>query len=168
MADVFISFVHEEERVAQAVQRLLRDQLRRVPGLNGVQVFLSSDEWQVLAGENWLDRIMQELTAARALVSLLSPRSVNRPWVNFEAGAARVAGKPVVPACFCGLVRDRLPKPYSVLQAVNLPDDGYYLFTSVARHLRRDAFVPPPARNRQAPNGASNFPQADFWPASCE
>jgi hypothetical protein len=144
MADVFISFVHEDEQVAHAVQSFLRDQLGRVLGLGEVQVFLSSDEWQILAGENWLDRIFRELRESRVLVSLMSPTSVSRPWVNFEAGAAWVAGKPVVPVCFGGQGRDQLPKPYSVLQAVSLPDDGYYLMRSVAHHLSRNCLVPPP------------------------
>jgi hypothetical protein len=144
MAEVFISFIHEHERVARAVQGLLRQNLRQTPGMNNVEVFMSSDEWQILAGEIWFDRILRELNAARVLVALMSPQSVSRPWVNFEAGAAWVAGKPVVPTCFGGLVRDNLPKPYSALQAINLPDDGYYLFTSVARHLDRHAFVRPP------------------------
>src|SRR5437016_9540101 len=147
MADVFISFIHEEEQVAHAVQRLLREQLHRITGLEQTEVFLSSDEWQVLAGENWLDRIFGELRNARVLVSLVSPRSIVRPWVNFEAGAAWLAGKPVVPACFGGLQHDQLPKPYTVLQAVRLPDDGYYLFSSVARYLQRRALIPPPFRH---------------------
>jgi hypothetical protein len=144
MAEVFISFIHEQERVARAVQGLLRENLRQTPGMNAVEVFMSSDEWQVLAGEVWFDRILRELNAARVLVALMSPQSVSRPWVNFEAGAAWAAGKPVVPICFGGIERDNLPRPYSALQAINLPDDGYYLFTSVARHLDRHAFVRPP------------------------
>jgi hypothetical protein len=127
-----------------AVQNFLRDQLRRVAGLGTVQLFLSSDEWQILAGENWLDRIFRELRESRVLVSLMSPTAVGRPWVNFEAGAAWVAGKPVVPVCFGGQARDQLPKPYSVLQAVSLPDDGYYLMRSVAHHLAANCLVPPP------------------------
>ena len=41
-------------------------------------------------------------------------------------------------------MRHRLPKPYTVLQAVDLTTDAHYFFTSIARHLRRNAFVPPP------------------------
>ena len=70
MADVFISFIHEEESVAHSVQQFLYRQLRQISGLNNVDVFLSSDKWQVLAGEKWLDRIVQELNAAKVLVSL--------------------------------------------------------------------------------------------------
>lgn len=73
MADVFISFIHEEQAVALAVQRFLSRYLQHT-------VFLSADEWQVFAGEIWLDRIKDELNEARVVVLMLSQRSVDRPW----------------------------------------------------------------------------------------
>jgi len=54
MADVFISFIHEERVVAQAVQRFLRAHLER-------EVFTSADPWQVFAGEDWLSRIREDI-----------------------------------------------------------------------------------------------------------
>jgi hypothetical protein len=59
MALVFISFVHEEEKVAESVQGLLREHLKTR------DVFLSSDHWQIFAGEIWLDRIKSELSSAK-------------------------------------------------------------------------------------------------------
>jgi hypothetical protein len=134
MADIFISFIHEEQVVAVAVQQLLR------PFLGNRNVLLSADEWQIFAGEQWLDRIKAELQPAKVVVLLLSPRSVQRPWVNFEAGAAWLTGKVIVPACFAGLSKSTLPKPYSNIQALDLPDDDYYLIRSVSHHLK----LPPP------------------------
>jgi len=136
MADVFISFIHEEEKVAQAVQALLREKL------NKRDVFLSSDQWQIHAGEIWLDRIMKELTTAKVVILMLSKRSVERPWVNFEAGGAWLAKKAVIPACFGTLAKGDLPKPYSGIQALDLPSDAYYLVTSIAHHL--GMLAPPP------------------------
>ena len=129
MADIFISFIHEEEPVAVAVKELLR------PSLGKWNVFLSSDKWQIFAGEQWLDRIKAELQPAKVVILLLSSRSVKRPWVNFEAGAAWLTGKVIIPACFAGLSKDDLPKPYSNFQALDLPDDDYYLVRSVLHHL---------------------------------
>lgn len=135
---VFISFIHEEERVAAAVQELLREKLN-----NEFRVFLSADRWQMRAGELWLDRIRAELTEARVIVSLLSPRSIARPWVNFEAGAAWLGNKPIIPACFGGL-EPPLPKPYSDFQALDLRQHHYQLVRDVfqwltegQRHLAR-------------------------------
>jgi hypothetical protein len=49
MAEVFISFVHEDQRVASAVQDFLRKQLWRVD--SKLNVFMSGNPWQVYAGE---------------------------------------------------------------------------------------------------------------------
>lgn len=136
MSKVFISYIHEEEKVAEAVQSLLRDKL--VPRED---VFLSCDEWQVFAGEIWLERIKDELESAEVVILLLSSRSVKRPWVNFEAGAAWFKDRVIIPACIGDLSKEKLPKPYSSLQALNLMDEAYYLITSVAHHL---GVLPPP------------------------
>ena len=135
---VFISFIHEEERVASAVQALLREKLN-----NEFRVFLSADRWQMRAGEVWLDRIRAELTEARVIVSLLSPRSIARPWVNFEAGAAWLGNKPIIPACFGGLERANLPKPYSDFQALDLRQHHYELVRDTLRWLTDDGRIPP-------------------------
>jgi hypothetical protein len=137
MADIFISFIHEEHAVASAVQRLLQSQL----GLSNQSVFVASDEWQIFAGEDWLRRIKEELSPAKIVILMLSPRSIQRPWVNFEAGAAWITGIPIIPACFAGLLKHALPKPYSNIQALELPGDAYYLITSVAHYLN---VLPPP------------------------
>src|SRR6185503_8229884 len=113
-------------RVASAVQVVLR------AAFSDKSVFLSSDEWQVHAGEIWLDRIREELTTARVVVLILSATSVSRPWVNFEAGAAWLRDKALIPACFGGISKGTLPKPYSGIQALDLYIDWYYLITSVA------------------------------------
>lgn len=134
MADVFLSFIHEEEKVAKAVQQFLKDKLDKQ------SVFMSADRWQVFAGEIWLDRIEQELDSAKVVILVLSKRSVVRPWVNFEAGAAWLAKKAVIPVCFGDLLKENLPKPYSGITALALPDEADYLLQSVAHHLH---LVPP-------------------------
>jgi hypothetical protein len=137
VAKVFISFIHEEASVATAVQKLIQKKL-------GQKAFLSSDQWQIYAGEVWLDRIHAELASAKVVVLLLSPTSIGRPWVNFEAGAAWLtAEKAIIPVCYGGLTKDTLPKPYSGIQALNLKEEGYYLVKSIAYHL--GVPIPPPA-----------------------
>lgn len=139
MTNVFISFIHEEASIATAVQKLIEMKL-------GQKAFLSSDQWQIYAGEVWLDRIRAELTSAKVVVLLLSLTSVKRPWVNFEAGAAwLMADKAIIPVCYGGLTKDTLPKPYSGIQALNLRQEGYYLVKSVAHYLGH--FPPPPTEN---------------------
>jgi hypothetical protein len=132
---VFISFVHEEQDVAEAVQRFIEEVLE-------VRAFVSCDKWAMFAGDQWLERIKEALKRAQVVVLMLSRESVVRPWVNFEAGAAWLQGTAVIPVCFKNLSLADLPKPYSGLQAVDLTDvDGqYYLIRSIAHHLGR---IPP-------------------------
>jgi hypothetical protein len=132
MAKVFISFIHEEEEYAVAVQAFIG----RILG-SDAKPFLSSDRLQIYAGEKWLDRIMDELKSATVVLLMLSEVSVMRPWVNFEAGAAWTRDIVTIPVCFGGLSVGNLPKPYSSLQAVDLSssESHEYLADSVAHHL---------------------------------
>ena len=66
-ANPFISFIHEEIGFAECVQRFIRETLRQ-----SVDPFLSTDQFKVYAGEKWLDRIMEELARAKAVIVMLS------------------------------------------------------------------------------------------------
>jgi TIR domain len=132
MSDVFISFIHEESETAEALQGFVNQMLS-----GQAQAFLSSDKFQVYAGEDWLGRIFDELKSAKVVLLLLSETSVKRPWVNFEAGAGWFTGKKVIPVCIKTMEKEKLPKPYSSLQAVELKysDEQRYLIRSIAHHL---------------------------------
>jgi hypothetical protein len=141
VADVFISFIHEDEKVADGVKTFLNVKLE-----GGSKIFLASDKWAIYAGQDWLQRIKEELASAKVVVLLLSKRSIGRPWVNFEAGAAWLKNIAIVPACFGDLQKEALPKPYSNIQALSLEDaDGpYYLVTSICHYLKPSGMAPPP------------------------
>ena len=132
MAKLFVSFIHEEQDWAESVNFFLKNVLG-----TSLDSFMSSDKNAILAGEDWMTRIFEELKEAKVLVSMLSLESVKRPWINFEAGAAWMRDTKVIPVCFGGLEIDRLPKPYSNLQAVDIEtyDGGYYLVSSIAQYL---------------------------------
>lgn len=102
-----------------------------------VDAFMS-DQSTIYAGEDWMNRIFSELKESKVLVSMLSPVSIQRPWINFEAGAAWMGEVKVIPTCFWGLDVGKLPKPYSNLQAVNLEthEGSFYLADSIAHHLK--------------------------------
>jgi hypothetical protein len=132
VAAIFMSFIHEEEASARHVNYFIN----RVLGY-GIETFMSSDETAIYAGEDWMSRIFEELKTAKVLVSMLSPVSVDRPWINFEAGAAWMGNAKVIPVCFGGLTIAQLPKPYSSLQALEIEthEGAYYLASSIAHHL---------------------------------
>jgi hypothetical protein len=132
MAEVFISFIHDETGYAKAVKSFLTQIFDA-----SIQPFMSSDQLQVYAGERWLDRIMGELKTAKVVILMLSKKSVQRPWVNFEAGAAWTRDIVTIPVCYGGFRKADMPKPYSSLQGVELDKigDDEYLAISVAHHL---------------------------------
>ena|SRR5438270_11573215 len=106
MPSVFMSFIHEEELTATAVRSFLKEIF-----LDSIDTFQSSDQSAIYAGEDWMARIFTELKGAKILFSMLSPVSVIRPWINFEAGAAWMREGKVIPICFGGLTAASLPNP---------------------------------------------------------
>jgi hypothetical protein len=105
MADIFISFIHEEKNIAEAVKAFLRE--HKIES----DVFLASDMWAIYAGEDWLKKIKKELEFAKIVLLMMSKEAVSRPWVNFEAGAAWLTDKVMIPVCFGGLQVGSLRKP---------------------------------------------------------
>src|SRR6266404_393138 len=95
MARIFVSFVHEDDQIASAVRDLLQTELDLRE-----EVFLSSDKSQIYARDLWLQKIKEALSAAEIVILMLSKRSVARPWGNFEAGAAWLADKAIIPVCY--------------------------------------------------------------------
>src|SRR5262245_1028805 len=109
---MFLSHVHEEQKQANALKTQLES---AVPGL---EAFASSVD--VGLGVNWLSRVDEELKRAEALLVLVSPRSLNQPWINFESGGGWARGVPVIPICHGGAHHDSLPFPFNVLNGVTL------------------------------------------------
>jgi hypothetical protein len=131
-----LSFIHEEEAWSTAVVEFLKAVFKE-----RIDLFMSSDQSKIYAGEDWMARIFEELKAAKILISMLSEESVQRPWIKFEAGAAWMSETThVIPVCFGGLQVGRLPKPYSNLQAIDIRSYSgmYYLVTSIAHYLTVD------------------------------
>lgn len=123
--------------MAEAVLRFLRE--------SKLTAFLSSDHWQVRAGEKWFERIAAELKEAKIVILLLSPQSVERPWINFEAGWAwATSTKNIIPLCFGELTKRAMPRPYSDLQGLNLRSDYYDLVKDCHRYLNPNNLAPPP------------------------
>ena len=113
---VFLSHVTAESNVALAV----REQLElAIPGL---RVFASSAD--IALGSRWLAEIDIALRRAKALLVLCSRWSVERRWINFEAGAGWGQKKPVIPLCPQGMRTADLPDLLQALQAQNLHDEG--------------------------------------------
>jgi hypothetical protein len=84
---VFISHITEEAPIAV----LLQDYVRRAFG-GALNVFVSSDKRSIEGGKAWWELIRHTLKHVKVVLLLLSDESVNRPWINYEAGVADGAG----------------------------------------------------------------------------
>jgi hypothetical protein len=113
--DFFISFIHDEILIANGVKALIE--------LTGRSVFMSSAS--INAGQDWLDEIRTAMEHSKAVLLFLSPVSVKKSWVNFEAGAAWLAQRTILPICYGGLGKGDLPEPYRSLrlQAIDVKTD---------------------------------------------
>jgi hypothetical protein len=127
--DIFISFIHEEGGIAQAIQALLqRDFPQR-------KTFMSDD---IEPGKDWMREIRQAIQSAKVVILMLSPKSVGRRWINFEAGAAWFARDKRVVSLIYGGIR-RLPKPFVDLQVIDLAKHPERLTSFIAAHLMSSA-----------------------------
>jgi hypothetical protein len=148
MSDIFISHLHEDEVAAKAISRFL---IAKLPKEHRT-VFVSTDERQILLGDDWLTQVREALRTSKIVIALLSPEAVTRPWVNFEAGAAWFStDKILIPLCLGDLRPENFPKPYSNIQGINLHDSEapYYLVQSSWKILRGGgSLVPPPFRSK--------------------
>jgi len=130
MSDIFLSYIAEEQGIASSVRDFVQG------FMTGKTVFMA-DRWTINAGENWLDTIKSELVQAKVVLSMMSPRSIKKPWIHFEAGAGWI-NKVIIPLCYGKrMSKERLPEPYSRFQAIELrhPSEQYDLIRSLYHHL---------------------------------
>jgi TIR domain len=84
---IFISHDHRDSRLAEGFARLLKAASGGV-----LEAFHSSDrkgEAGIGLGAEWYPEIMSNLDEAKDIVVLLTPNSLNRPWILYEAGVAK-------------------------------------------------------------------------------
>ena len=82
--------------IAQQMARCLREA--------GGDAFL--DVYDIKTGDDWQDRLFQEIDAADELVVLLTPFSRDRSWLWVEIGAAMKVRKPIRPILYGLSIRD--------------------------------------------------------------
>lgn len=114
---VFISHITEEKDLAIKLKELIENSF-----LGMIEVFVSSDETSISAGSRWLDNITDSLSNCAVELIICSPKSVTRPWINFEAGAGWVREIPVIPLCHSGMEPVKLPIPLNLLQAAKMSE----------------------------------------------
>lgn len=81
------------------------------------------DDRDIDGGDDIPDRIRTEIKRSRELVVLLTPNSVNRPWVLLEVGAAWGWSKSIrITPILCHVDVDPVPGMIKSKKAINLND----------------------------------------------
>jgi hypothetical protein len=116
---IFISHATTDNPIVD----ILKTQIERVFA-NGVQVFASSVPGVIKPGKLWLDEIKSNLEKAKIVIVIITPVSINRPWIWFEVGASwskmEVGNGRIYPLCVPEIDFKELPVPLSSLQALSL------------------------------------------------
>ena len=118
---IFLSHTNLDRGIAAALKMLIQDLFGKA-----VSVEYSSDQEAgggIPPGDKWLPWITQKISASDKTYVLLTPNSMNRPWVLWESGAAAGVAltinkpSPVVPITF-GISNDDIPSPFASTQTV--------------------------------------------------
>ena len=116
---LFISHASSDAEFANAV----RQEIEKVFA-NGVSVFCTSSPGAIPVGEDWLAGVEQKLNKARAILAIVTPVSVERPWLWFEIGAMWLKGRSgdckIYPLCAPEIELSALPSPLDRLQALSI------------------------------------------------
>lgn len=112
---VFISHITEEAPIADAVKVYLK----RCFG-HTLSVFVSSDYDSIETGEEWYRAIVESLLRAKVVIALLSKYSIDRRWINFEAGITVGAKHRLLPVTIRGFQPESVGWPLGQLHVRTL------------------------------------------------
>jgi hypothetical protein len=138
--NIFVSHVTEDAEVAGLLKETLEDDFAQ-----GIELFVSSEVGAMHGGEKWLDAIQLQLQRSKAVIVLCSTVSIERPWVQFEVGAAWMKGLPIIPVCHSGLTLEHLKAPLAQMHGLELGEKQgvQCLYTTISRLLERRQDVEP-------------------------
>ena len=125
MTDIFLSYSKYERQETQALAGRLEDL--------GYSVWWDTS---LIAGDDYVDVILQRLDEARAVIVIWTPTSVRSRWVRSEAGRADAAKK-LIPLRSRSISAHDIPPPYDMLQTIGV--DNIEAITSA---LARQGIIP--------------------------
>ena len=104
--DVFISYASADSAVAAELKNDFEQ--------HGWKCFMSEKDIEVSA--KWQEKIRDALLQSERVLILITPRSIAKPWILMETGAAWVLDKPLIPALI-QVAPAELAEPVSSRQA---------------------------------------------------
>ena len=128
--EVFVSHASADKWLATVV-------CEKIEKETGATTF--RDDRDIDGGEDIPDRIRKEIQRSREIVVLLTPYSVNRPWVLLEVGAAwgRRKSYEIVPI-LCHAEVDAIPELIKKKKAININQFPEYL-TELKKRVKQHA-----------------------------
>lgn len=116
---IFVSHASSDGEFANAVKQ----EIEKVFA-NGVNVFCTSSPGAIPVGTDWLGDIEGKLNVAQAVIAIVTPVSIERPWLWFEVGATWSKGRTgdcrIYPLCAPEIDLSSLPPPLDRLQALSM------------------------------------------------
>lgn len=120
MNKFFISHYTEDRDIAEVLSTLLKKIT-----LNQIECWFSSDTSELggfKPGDIWFNKILEKIISSKALVVIITPDSVNRPWLYYESGMAQSLDScEVMPICV-GIKPDTIPNPLKMYQCYQISD----------------------------------------------
>lgn len=127
MYGIFISHTHSDQAIADALTALLEEVFSKA-----VQVNYSSRkelDGGIKPGEDWFRWIVEQVKQAEVALILLTPASIQKPWVVWEGGAVagasfatQVENARVLPITF-GVDSANIPTPFARTQLIDGTSD---------------------------------------------
>jgi hypothetical protein len=114
MKQFFISFASENRELAEYIHKYLNNLFQ-----GECRFWLSTE---IAPGADWQTKLLSELDKSHGLLLLLTPQSLEKRWVNVEAGACWVAKKPIFPLICGGVSVHHLQPPITAFQAVQIEE----------------------------------------------
>ena len=117
--NLFISHATSDGEFANAVKQ----EIEKVFA-NGVNVYSTSSPGTIRVGTDWLNDIEEKLGVAQAVIAIVTPVSIERPWLWFEIGATWSKGRSgdshIYPLCAPEIDLSDLPSPLDRLYALSM------------------------------------------------
>lgn len=134
MEQIFISHHSKDKAIADVIAKNIEELTN-----GNIQFWYSSDsnpEGGMGAGNIIFNEIIKRLNESSATIVLLTPRSVDRPWLLFESGMAQGReNQSVIPVCV-GVNKDTIAQPLNNYYCYQLSDFNS-LFEFVTKLLGR-------------------------------
>ncbi|HXQ36466.1 MAG TPA: PAS domain S-box protein [Anaerolineales bacterium] len=128
---IFLSHAGSDKKIA----KLLAETLSRI-SLRQISIWFSSDPSAaggIKPGQVWMEEIKTQLVASQVTLVLLTPNSLDRPWLYFESGYGFSNRKgQVIPLCL-GMEHSQVPLPLAIFQCFEI--NTFESFTHFCKKL---------------------------------